>query len=55
MNYRIVAVCMFFSLIAIQVIGQTGGVKGRIVDAKTQEPLIGATVMLNHTQPAPLK
>lgn len=49
MNYRIVAVCMFFSLIAIQVIGQTGGVKGRIVDAKTQEPLIGATVMLNHS------
>lgn len=47
MKYKFGLISLLLLLFVSHTFGQSGGIKGKIVDASTMEPLIGATVMLN--------
>ena len=49
MGIRSVLLVHFFALLTSLTFAQKGTIKGSVIDAKTQEPLIGATVLLGGT------
>ncbi|MEZ4773115.1 MAG: TonB-dependent receptor [Bacteroidia bacterium] len=47
LSYRSVCTVILFLVVAItEVLGQSGQIRGRVVDASTREPLVGATVFI---------
>lgn len=49
MTKRIIGLFLVFVLLDIAQAGETGRIRGRVVDAKTGEPLIGANVLVEGT------
>lgn len=48
-DLSILYVLLFFLALPVYAYGQTGTIKGKIVDARTNEPLIGASVLIQGT------
>ena len=48
-DLSILSVLLFFLAFPVYVYSQTGTIKGKIVDAQTNEPLIGASVLIEGT------
>lgn len=49
MNLQLVIICLFISLFSYNVFSQTGTISGKIIDTKSGEELIGASVLIKGT------
>lgn len=44
-----ILLCSLFVLASLSALAQTGTISGKIIDVETQEPIIGATLLVDHT------